>query len=152
MNQKSQLVHLVGEGTYFRDFDCDAGCRGECLGNLLIRAFAIEELREHPLGRRQPEIVVLASLQNSHEGFPVKHAIADNQLRVKLWRATARQSLLRDLWKCRVESFAEVHGASRTCIVMPGFSNGDGCTTAPITCTLPLAGSTTGLTRAIRPD
>ena len=131
-----------------------SACAGFCFkgrGDLLIRSFAIEQLRELPLAGRKPEKVDSCRVAECQRR--VRHR-AHLRARSGPDRAAADGCASAAPWdfgQCRVESFAQVHGARRTCIVMPGFSSGDGCTTAPITCTLPLAGSTTGLTRAMRP-
>ena len=67
------------------------------------------------------------------KGLAVEYALMDYKLRIDARRTAAREPRLRNLRQNRIEGFAQVHGASRTCIVIPGFSSRDACSTAPMT-------------------
>ena len=149
--QKSVLLHTLGESVHILRGDGHAGLLRIQIGDLLIGPDAVEELHNLPLRGREAEEVSLLPLQHADDRFAVESILAHDKVRIEAGRTAARQARLRYLRKSGVEGFAEIHGASRTCICIPGLSSGEGFTTAPITCTLPLAGSTTGLTRRMWP-
>ena len=116
-------------------------------GNFIIGTSAVEEQREIPLRRREAIESAFSALEDTDDWHTVEHVFANHKVRINAGRPAALNARLGNFRQGCIESFAQVHGARRACMVIPGLSSGEGRTTVPITCRLPLAGSTTGLTR-----
>ena len=145
------FLHVVGELPYLIRSNVGSGFSCKQLGYILIGARAVKEAGQLPLHGLETEEIAFLALQHGDDFLAIKFVLAHHQFRIEHGRTPQRGARFGHLRKCGVEGFAKIHGARRTCICIPGFRSGDGLTTAPITCTLPLAGSTTGLTRSTRP-
>ena len=149
------LVHVLREGADHRGSDIHAGVLGEEPRNFFVGAHAVEEQGKLPLIGWKTEIVTFSALHDADDGLAVENVVLHDQVGVEAGWADTRETRLRDLRQGGVQRFAQVHRVSEwlgkpTCMDMPGLSRGDGWTSMPMTWTLPLAGSTTGLTRRMR--
>jgi hypothetical protein len=151
-----RLIHVLGKEPSLIRRELCAGLLVKQRCGFVIGTHAIEERCQLPLQRRKAEVVSIAALERSDDGFAIQRILAHDQGRIYTGRPNSGQPASRNLRQRRIESFAQVHRGRRpfarrlTCMDMPGFNSEEGCSTAPTTCTLSLAGSTTGLIRRMR--
>ena len=96
------------------------------VGNLLVGPNTVVQKCKVPLLRRKAKIVRLATLQNAHERLAFHYVFAHDQVWIEAWGAAAGKARPGNFWQSGVEGFAQVHGARRTCMDMPGFNSGEG--------------------------
>ena len=151
---KQKNVCVIGAGIAGLAAAKTFGARGhkvtilERSGDLFVGTHSIEQAGELPLRGLHADEIGSASLVHRDDRFPVGCILTGNQLGIDARRVFPREPGPGNIGKSRIQCLTQVHRALNfTCIDMPGFSRGEGLSRLPITSMLPLAGSTTGLTR-----